>query len=117
MFDLGLKLRELRKKKKWTQKRLGELLDISEASISKYESNIASPSIDILRAYAVLFNISMDELLGNDIEKRVSLKGLNDEQEEIIKKLVDVFRESKETNDKESYYTIGKIAVEIAKAI
>ena len=119
MFDLGMNLRELRKSKNWTQKRLSELLNISEASISKYEGNIATPPIDTLRAYAVLFKISMDELLGNQSKGMLSLQGLTDSQIEVILKLADTFKNPAHsiTNDipDTSYSVIGRIAMEIYK--
>lgn len=116
MFELGMKLRELRKSKKLTQKRLSELLEISEASISKYESNLAAPSIDLLRSYATFFNISMDELLGVQPSGSLSLHGLTDDQINILKNLVCVFKSSNPTTiSQETYAAIGKIAVEIAR--
>ena len=117
MFDLGANLKSLRKSKGWTQKRLSELLDVSEASISKYESNIASPPIEILRAYAQLFKISLDELLGNQGSAQMSLNGLTDAQIDVIKQLADTFRQSSlssaELSQTEPYSIIGKIAEQI----
>ena len=117
MYDLGMKLRELRKSKKLTQKRLPELLDISEASISKYEGNLAAPSIEILRAYAALFNISMDELLGNQRDNSVSLHGLTDEQSEIVASLVELFRNINTSIVSQKFDSIiGKIVIELCKS-
>ena len=116
MFELGMKLRELRKGKKWTQKRLSELLSISEASISKYEGNLAAPPIELLRSYATLFNISMDELLGVQPSGNLSLHGLTEEQVAILKSLADAFKTSNHIEtSQETYALIGKIAVEIAR--
>ena len=118
MFDLGINLRKLRKSRNWTQKRLSELLNISEASISKYESNIAAPPIDTLRAYAVLFKVSMDELLGNQSQGVLSLQGLTDEQKEVICKLAEVFKNPPRNADDiadASYNVMGRIITEMHK--
>ncbi len=117
MFDLGANLKSLRKSKGWTQKRLAELLDVSEASISKYESNIASPPIETLRAYAQLFKISLDELLGNQGSAQMSLHGLTDAQIGVLQQLADTFRHSSmhtaELSQTEPYSIIGRIAEQI----
>ncbi|MBQ8121340.1 MAG: helix-turn-helix transcriptional regulator [Ruminococcus sp.] len=117
MFDLGANLKSLRKSKGWTQKRLAELLDVSEASISKYESNIATPPIDTLRSCAKLFKISLDEMLGNQQNNQMSLSGLTDEQISVLQQLADTFRNcsfsSEELSQNDPYNVIGKIAEQI----
>ena len=114
MFDLGITLRDLRRKKKWTQKRLADMLNLSEAAISKYECNISEPPIDTLRSYSALFNVSMDELLGMERGGTLSLYGLTDEQSEILKQLCEVF---KGMGAESAFEVIGKAAVEVAKTI
>lgn len=37
MYDFGVKLRELRLNKSMTQKRLANLIEVTETAISKYE--------------------------------------------------------------------------------
>lgn len=117
MFDLGANLKNLRKSKGWTQKRLAELLDVSEASISKYESNIAAPPIEILRSYAQLFKVSLDELLDNQGSSQLSLGGLTTAQICVIKQLADTFRHSSlsqtELSQTDPYHVIGCIAEQI----
>ena len=118
MFDLGLKLSELRKNKNWTQKRMSALLGISEASISKYESNIAAPSVDTLRAYAVLFGVSLDELLGNQSKGCLSLQGLTDSQIAVVTQLALMFRNAGLRDHRQSddrYSVMGRIAMELYK--
>ena len=113
MFDLGIKLRELRIKKKWTQKRVANWLNVTESAICKYESNLSVPSIDVLRSYAALFNVSMDELLGMEHKGTLTLHGLTDEQADILRALGDTFRGA--VIDRAAYEVIGRAAVEIAR--
>ena len=46
MYDLGAMIRSLRKERKITQKQLGDLLGVSEGTVSKYEANVSLPPFD-----------------------------------------------------------------------
>ena len=62
------RLKELRKEKKLTQVKLGEMLNYGYTAIANYESGRNQPSISDLKKIASIFNVSMDYLLGvNDI--------------------------------------------------
>lgn len=62
------RLKELRKEKKFTQVKLGEMLNYGYTAIANYESGRNQPSIPDLKKIASIFNVSMDYLLGvNDI--------------------------------------------------
>lgn len=63
MFS-GKRLRELRKQFGYSREKLGELLDISESNIPRYETGKSVPSSDILGRMAEVFNVSSDYLLG-----------------------------------------------------
>lgn len=54
-----------RKRQNLTQEELAEKLNISQKSISKYETGVRKPSFDTLTAMAKLFGVSVDYLLGN----------------------------------------------------
>ena len=112
-FDFGAVLKDLRKQKGYTQKRLAEVLNVSETTISKYESNIAIPPFETMRAIAAWFNISLDVLAGNEEPRTLSLYGLSDKQVKIIKELVRLFNEKNNSTGKvlpnEQYELIGRI--------
>lgn len=62
------RLKSLRKEKKITQVKLGEMLNYGYTAIANYESGRNQPSISDLLKIAQIFNVSMDYLLGvNDI--------------------------------------------------
>ena len=65
-MELNEKLQELRKKKGLTQEELAELLYVSRAAVSKWESGRGYPSIDSLKALAAFFSVTIDELLSGD---------------------------------------------------
>ncbi|MBQ5589880.1 MAG: helix-turn-helix transcriptional regulator [Anaerotignum sp.] len=62
------RLKMLRKERKLTQVKLGEMLNYGYTAIANYESGRNQPSIPDLKKIASIFNVSMDYLLGvNDI--------------------------------------------------
>lgn len=63
-------LRNLRKSNNYTQEKLAMLLGVSVNLIAMYESGYRFPSIKILTAISKLFNVSIDELVGNSSRKK-----------------------------------------------
>ena len=66
-MNIGNKLVELRKKRGLSQEKLAEKLDVTRQTISKWELNETSPNISQAKEISKLFNISLDELCGNNI--------------------------------------------------
>ena len=60
------KLQQLRKEKGLTQEALADALYVSRAAISKWESGRGYPSIDTLKALAVFFGVTVDQLLSGE---------------------------------------------------
>lgn len=60
------KLYILRKNKGLTQEELADELFVSRSAISKWESGRGYPSIELLKAIACYFSISIDDLLSSD---------------------------------------------------
>lgn len=60
------KLQELRKRKGLTQEELAEVLFVSRAAVSKWESGRGYPNIDSLKAISVFFGVTIDELLSGE---------------------------------------------------
>jgi transcriptional regulator with XRE-family HTH domain len=63
-MDYGIKIYELRKEKGLSQEEVANKLGVSRQSISLWETNQASPSVENLISFAKLFNTSIDELVG-----------------------------------------------------
>ena len=59
------KLRELRKEKKLSQRKVAELLEMSHGSYAEYELDAEPRFINLVRI-ANLFNVSVDFLLGRE---------------------------------------------------
>ena len=119
MFDFGVMLKQLRKERKLTQKKLGDLIGVTESTVSKYEANIMLPPFEILRSIASVFNISMDTLCGMKHQGTLSTHGLTEAQTETVKALVDAYRvknaQSGRQLTQEQYAVLGKITAELTK--
>lgn len=61
---INFKLSELRKKNNLTQQELGDILNVSHQTISKWENNVVFPDISILPRISTYFCVSVDALLG-----------------------------------------------------
>ena len=112
-YDLGLLLKELRKKAGLSQKELGEKINRDKGVISRFESNLQTPTFDTMRIMAGIFNVSMDYLAGFENESCVSNYGLNSKQTRILKDLANIYRQQnsqyvKQMSD-EQYKMLGRI--------
>lgn len=82
---LGDKIKTYRELNKMTQNEIAEILEVSTATISKYESGLLEPNIESLKRLAQTFNITIDELIKDeekfDISKVNILKTLREQKE------------------------------------
>ena len=65
-MNFGEKIQKLRNQNKWTQEQLAEKLYVSRTAVSKWESGKGYPNIDSLKDMAIIFNITIDELLSSE---------------------------------------------------
>lgn len=65
-MNTGNILKSLRKNNGKTQLELSKLLNVQKSTVSMYERNKRTPSPDVLRKYAQIFDVSLDYLLGSD---------------------------------------------------
>lgn len=66
-MNIGSRITELRKAKKWSQTELGDKAGVSREIIGRYERNDAMPSIEVAKKIADAFNVSLDYLAGDNI--------------------------------------------------
>lgn len=66
-----LKLKELRQEKRLTQDKLAEKLGLSRSTISMYETGGSEPDMQTLKSIANFFNVSIDYLMGRDVDNNV----------------------------------------------
>ena len=67
-MNLGKSLVDARKKCGLSQERVAEKLGVSRQTISKWETNETLPDIYQAKRLSKLYNLSLDELIGFDIE-------------------------------------------------
>ena len=64
-------IRNLRKKYNMKQEQLAEALDVSITAVSKWEREMTTPELKYIVEMADLFEVSVDALLGYDIQSGV----------------------------------------------
>ena len=65
---IGDKILELRKKNDLSQEKLAEKIDVTRQTISNWELNTTVPDLKQASEHAKVFNVSLDELVGNNKE-------------------------------------------------
>lgn len=69
MIYFSSNIKNLRKIHGFTQEELAKKLDLSRAVIGSYEEGRAVPRLAVLQAMAILFQVSVDDLLGLDFSE------------------------------------------------
>ena len=65
MIKMGNHIADLRKKKNYTQKTLGDILNIHEKTISKWENDINEPNLAAIRELSELLGCSIEYLISD----------------------------------------------------
>lgn len=101
LYDISQRIITLRKQKKLTQERLGELVGVSASTISGYENDTNFPSLEVVVRLVKIFGVTADELLGitelppqTNPDDIVVIKGLPEHRKKIVRMLVDDFQNS-----------------------
>ena len=105
-FDFGLRLRELREAKQLSQTEVAARLNVGRSTISGYESNTITPSLEQFTRLAILYNTSLDYMMGLDNRTCFYLDGLGSRQQQtvldIVKRLIQEFLQS-EADDSRNF--------------
>ncbi len=91
-MDFGTKLKALRLQAGLTQEQLSRQIGVSKSVISFYELRERTPSPEVLIKLASVFHVTTDYLLGISKEKSVDITGLNEEDEKVVRMMVDLLR-------------------------
>ena len=92
VFDFGIRLRELRRRKKMTQAQVAKRLNLSKTAVSGYENNTKTPSVDVLIQLSLLYGVTTDYLLGLDNREMLYVGELGGRQRELLEMLVSEMR-------------------------
>ena len=79
-MNLGKKIAELRKKNNLSQEELADKVGVARQTISKWEIGDTTPDINQVKIISKIFNISIDELVDNDINSVIVEKVSNTEK-------------------------------------
>ena len=91
---LGDRIKLYRENKNMTQNEVADILKVSPATISKYESGSLEPNIEALKKLSEVFEITIDQLL-NDEKEKFDISEIN---------ILDILREQKEMKLKGNLY-------------
>lgn len=69
MFGKNLKF--LRERNGLTQEQLANRFNLMKSSISMYENNVRLPNAETIKDFANFFNVSIDYLMGNEINNNI----------------------------------------------
>lgn len=79
-INIGNKIREFRKKKGITQEVLASVLSVSPQAVSKWESGLTYPDMEMMPVIAGYFEVSMDMLFDYDIrEMKAKIEKITEE--------------------------------------
>lgn len=70
-IEIGAKIKQLRVLRSLTQEEVGNTLGVSAQAVSKWESGLTMPDIQLLPEIAVLFGVSIDDLFSMTDESRL----------------------------------------------
>lgn len=116
-MNFGSRIKQLRIEHKWTQEFVAEKLNISMGALSRYETGMYEPkSLDLVKDFASLFNVSTDYLLCKsdirnaqevkiddaDVSFYNGIKGLNETNKMIIKNTIEALlaKQKQDESDK-----------------
>ena len=95
--NLGDKLKTLRVNQNLSRKQVAERVGVSLSMIGLYETGERQPSLTAIVKLASLYKVSVDYLLGCEIQSKdsLSLAGLDETQIKALKLTADCFRNYK----------------------
>lgn len=64
--EIGKRIRDLREKRKWTQLKLGKVINVSGKQVSNYERGTPIPPIDVLIKLCDVFDCELGFILGEE---------------------------------------------------
>ena len=69
IMEIGKRIREYRKIYNLSQEQLAEKIFVSRQTVSNWENDKTYPDIQIIVSLSILFNVSLDELIREDLEE------------------------------------------------
>lgn len=92
IYDRGLRLKNLREKCRLSQQEAADRLEVTRSTISAYERNTKTPSVDMLVRLAILYHSSVDFILGIQDRTNIYVDDLAESQQATVVKMIDILR-------------------------
>lgn len=87
---LSERIYKFRRKSGLSQEQLAEKIGVSRQAISKWESGTSKPEIEKLLALSECFNISLDELVKDEVAKQETSEVPQKSEEDKVSKVVEM---------------------------
>ena len=88
MNSFGKRFSDLRKEKGFTQEDIANRLNVSNQAVSKWENDVSYPDISLLVEISEIFGVSVDYLLGKNIDTPVVLETTKKDINKMLLKMV-----------------------------
>ena len=83
MVNVNENIRFLRKKKGWTQEKFSKKIGIKRSLVGAYEEGRSDPRLNNLLKMCEVFQISLDNILKNDVSKLLDNQYLNSDSQDV----------------------------------
>lgn len=93
--QLGLRIRELRLQRGWSQKALAERLHINKSVVSYYELGERYPTYDVLLSLSDVFHVSTDYLLKGGHDRQMNITNLTEDEYNAVSSIVEALQNNK----------------------
>lgn len=90
-IGVGERLIKLRISRNLSQSQVADALNIGKSTVSSYESNAISPSLEMLCSLANLYRVTTDYILGLEKYQSLRVDSLDDDELQIVTMLIDKF--------------------------
>lgn len=87
------RIRDLREDNDMTQDDLASQLGISKRTLLRYESSVSEPTISVLISLSLLFNVSVDYIIGTKDTTEIDEISIKNELDSVIKSLEKIKKE------------------------
>lgn len=105
------RLKELRNKKHLTLKELGEQIEMSNNTLSQYETGKREPKLETWQKLADYFNVSVPYLQGY-VDEYIDIHDLNKQEQEAYERITDMLsQEYPQTRPEFNWSKIGQLLI------
>lgn len=106
---IGLFLKSLRKEKGLTQEQIAEFFNVSRRTVTRWETGVNMPDLDVLVEIADFYELDLRELF--DGERKI--EKMNEEMKETIMKVAEYSNDQKEKMAKVTlvYFVLGIVSL------